>query len=260
MRAFLKAKAAARCAAFATICCLTSVLAAAEPEVPGLNELIVYDPGVHEKGLPSPQITEDGQVDVPPALHIHRYYYTGDKEFQGPLIAGGPTVVVARHPETGEHVYVDVMLPPGAPKIAHDEHGITYVYEDQRVVIQFTGLLTDEVLVKNLSGRGLGRALREHTENLGQSLREHHESSRVTQAVGDLARDTAEIAKGAAGVVQTGAGMAVERARATLKILPGARLLESLGEQAEERQAVERLRQAGGEQQREAREFIRSVR
>jgi hypothetical protein len=103
--------------------------AKAEPNAIGLHDLVVYDPGVHQQGLPSPQFKKSGKgltVEIPPAVHVHRYYYSGDKEIQGPLIRGGPTVVVANHPKTGERMYIDVMLPAGAPTIVYNKSGITY--------------------------------------------------------------------------------------------------------------------------------------
>ncbi len=39
------------------------------------------------------------KVDIAPTVHVHRYYYSGDKEIQGPIINGGPTVVVAITPK-----------------------------------------------------------------------------------------------------------------------------------------------------------------
>ena len=87
----------------------------------GLNELVVYDPGTHERGLPAVQLMPNNcgnlGVEIPPAVHVHRYYYNGDKEFQGPIIQGGPTIVVANHPDNpGCTLYIRVNLPSGAPR------------------------------------------------------------------------------------------------------------------------------------------------
>jgi len=75
-----------------------------EPRASGLNQLVVIHPGAHERGLPAVRLvpTTDGtvKVDVPRTIHVHRYYYDGDKEYQGPIIQGGPTVVVANHPKS----------------------------------------------------------------------------------------------------------------------------------------------------------------
>ena len=123
-----------------TVAWLFNCVTAAEPIASGLNHLAIYDPGTHERGIPAVILEEIGgqlAVDIPPMVHVHRYYYSGDKEIQGPIINGGPTIVVANHPRTGNRMYIDVVLPAGATKVAYNVHGITYVFDEQRVGIHF---------------------------------------------------------------------------------------------------------------------------
>ncbi len=227
----------------------------AQPRVPGLNELVVLDPGVHETGLPA-VLVEDGQVEIPPTLHVHRYYYSGDKEFQAPILNGGPTIVVAKHPKTGKQAYIDVVLPAGAPLVAHTEHSITYVYTDRRVVVKFSHLLPKCIVVKNVRGRGLGREIRENTAELKADVREASRRSRFLNDVKDVARGTGEVAKGAVGAASAAGSYVVSRVGAGVAILPGIQQLRSLGQQADERAAQEELREAGGRQFRDATRFL----
>jgi len=240
-----------------TVC---SDLTAAEPEEPGFNELVVLDPGVNDKGLPAVEVTDDGQVEIPPTLHVHRYYYSSDKEYQGPILQGGPTIVVANHPKTGKKMYIDVTLPPGAPTIAYSRHSITYVYSDHRVVIEFSSLLHDRAIVKIVHGRGLTRGLRDTGRKIKEHLKRRRKQSRFTEEVIDFARFAGNVAKGAAGVTSNVRSMMVDRARAVAQSIPGVQALESIGKQAAERQETEEVRQAGMKQTREATKFLPTIR
>lgn len=240
-----------------TVC---SDLSAAEPEEPGFNELVVLDPGVDEQGLPAVEVTEDGQVEIPPTLHVHRYYYSGDKEYQGPILQGGPTIVVANHPKTGKKMYIDVTLPPGAPVIAYNKRSITYVYPNQRVVIDFPPLIHDRAIVKLVHGRGWTRGLRDTGRKIKGHLKRRRQQSQFSQELLDFARGTGNVVKGAAGVASKVRSMMVDRARAVAQIIPGVQALESLGKQSAERKEIEEVRQAGLKQARESTRFIPTLR
>ena len=124
----------------ALICIPKFSARAADNSDAGLNNLVILDPGKHERGLPAVEVkpSPNGlQVEVPPTVHVHRYYYSGDKIYQGPIIQGGPIVIVAKHPKTGVQMNVNAVLPPGAPRIAYTRNSITYVYPDQRVEVKF---------------------------------------------------------------------------------------------------------------------------
>ncbi|MFN0054899.1 MAG: hypothetical protein ACKV0T_22235 [Planctomycetales bacterium] len=110
------------------------------PVPPGL-EIEILDPGVDPIGNPAvlPQASRGGErgVAIPPTVLVHRYYYTGDRNFQGPLLPGGPSVVVFNHPKTGERLYLDVQMLPGAPRVFYTSRSIEYDYGEQRIVIGF---------------------------------------------------------------------------------------------------------------------------
>lgn len=108
--------------------------------VPPTQEIEVLDPGVDPTGKPAVLLRPGpvGQlVDVPPAVLVHRYYYTGDRTFQAQMLPGGPVIVAVNHPQTLERVYVPVTLPPGAPRVTYTPHAIRYDYGPQSVALKF---------------------------------------------------------------------------------------------------------------------------
>jgi hypothetical protein len=221
-----------------------SCIQAQEPREPGLGELIVVDPGVNEQGKPA-VIIENGRVEIPPTLHVHPNYYCGDKEYQAQILQGGPTIIVANHPKSGEKLYIDAILPAGAPLVAYTSHTITYVYTDRRVCIEFCRLNDRKATVKYIGGRGLVREVHEQTGEIVQAVHEQKKKSRLVSELGELGTEVTDIAKGSAGVFSTAGAVAVERARAFTRILPGSALLRSIGQQSSERAAAEEARHAG---------------
>lgn len=218
--------------------CFVGVPAAAhEPLAPGLHDLVVYDPGTHERGFPAVQINPDGdghrQVEIPPAVHVHRYYYSGDKEIQGPIIAGGPTVVVANHPQTGERMYVDVMLPAGAPRIAYDKHGITYVYPKQRVEIKFQCFPFDphKAVVKQYHGQGWGRNLQDAHEHVSEHVKQSLTNSPAAQSAKECAGDTSDFLHGVKVQLGDMSTATADGLRTLTNMVPGVTYLKSLAEE-----------------------------
>ena len=88
---------------------------AATAPVPPTQEIELLDPGVDPTGKPTAIVRPDPnnpglqQVDVPPAILVHKFYYTGDRTFQGPMLPGGPTIAALNHPKTGERTYVNIV-------------------------------------------------------------------------------------------------------------------------------------------------------
>lgn len=109
--------------------------------VPPTLEIEVLDPGVDPVGNPAvivrPVTDSVAKIDIPPTVLVHRYYYTGNRTFQGPLLTGGPCIVVANHPKTGVRSYVSVQLPPGAPRVTYDTDSIIYDFGPQSVTVKF---------------------------------------------------------------------------------------------------------------------------
>lgn len=217
-------------------CTVPANLDAVEPIVAGLNDLVVFDPGVHERGLPAVQIQEvDGKsyVDLPPAVHVHRFFYSGDKEFQGPLISGGSTVVVAKHPKTGQTMMIDVMLPAGAPRIAHSKNSISYIYKSQRVEISFQGFPfdADTAIVKHHSGRGIARNLHQAQQQLRQHTRDHLAQSKLIDSLKDVSKETHDLLKGMHVASSDTFARGTDSMKTLTNLIPGATYLKSLSEQ-----------------------------
>ena len=117
--------------------------------VPPTLEIEVLDPGEDPLGNPAVKL-ENGLVEIPPVVLVHRYYYSGDRSFQGPLLPGGPSILVFNHPKTGERLYVPAQMMPGAPRVTYTKSGITYQYESNAILLRF-GLRGNPV-VKYRSG------------------------------------------------------------------------------------------------------------
>ena len=240
----------------ALICALLPCwCSAGEPREPGFNELLIVEPGAQEDGLPS-AIIEGGHVQIPPTLHIHPYYYSGDKEYQGPIINGGPTIIVANHPKTGEKLYIEAVLPQGAPIIAYSATTITYIYQNRRVVIEFKHLLKHRACVSYVSGRGIFRTTEEHIDEGLDGFHAMKRKSKLASELGELHKDTGNLVKGGCGMASAAGATVVERVRALTKVVPGVQALQSAGERLEESGAKEEIRQAGLEQAENARKFL----
>lgn len=123
--------------------------------VPPTKEIEVLDPNADPLGQPAVELNRDEcgnlVVDIPPAVLVHRYYYTGDRSFQAQLLPGGPSIVVVNHPKTGERCYIDVQMMPGAPRVTYTGHSIEYDYGEHGITVHFG--LFGRPSVKYRSGR-----------------------------------------------------------------------------------------------------------
>lgn len=119
--------------------------------VPPTLEIEILDPNVDPRGnpavvarsfaLPTPSGPEPRvALDIPPVVLVHRYYYTGDRSFQAQFLPGGPSIVVANHPKTGERLYIPLQMLPGAPRVTYADDFIRYDYGAQAITIEFCWL------------------------------------------------------------------------------------------------------------------------
>jgi len=71
----------------------------ASAPVPPTQEIELLDPGQSTTGIPAVQTVAglDGmnKVEIPPTVLVHRYYPSGDRSFQGPMLPGGPMIIAA---------------------------------------------------------------------------------------------------------------------------------------------------------------------
>ncbi len=106
--------------------------------VPPHLEIEVIDPGVDPLGNPSVRIlagnNERAQVDIPPTVLVHRYYYSGDRSFQGPLL-------------------------PGAPRVFYSARSIEYDYGSHSTFIRFPKYGCPQIVYRN--GTTFSRAVAE---------------------------------------------------------------------------------------------------
>ena len=246
-------------AALACALLIPLTVCAGEPREPGFNDLIVIEPNQQEDGLPAVSV-EGGHVNIPPTLHVHPYYYSGDKEYQGPILNGGPTIIVANHPKSGEKLYIDAVLPAGAPLIAYSKDTITYIYKDRRVIVHFRHLLRNRADVSYVSGRGIFRKTEEHVAKRVEGIRDLRRRSPLAGELGEIRKDSVRLAKGTIGTVTKVSATALSRVRGMAKALPGVQALQSAGDQIEERGAAEEIRQAGLKQIENATKFIPTIR
>jgi hypothetical protein len=110
--------------------------------VPPTLEIEVLDPGVDPLGNPAVIVRPcpDGQcaqVDIPPVVLVHRYYYTGDRSFQAQMLPGGPSIIVVNHPKTGERCYIEAQMLPGAPRVTYTSSCIEYDYGENGITVHF---------------------------------------------------------------------------------------------------------------------------
>lgn len=126
----------------------------ATPVPPGL-EIEILDPNADPNGNPavllkdSAQSEDTQQVEIPPVVLVHRYYYTGDRTFQGPMLPGGPSIVVASHPVTNERVYVPLQMLPGAPRVIYRRNSIEFDYGAQGIKIHFSRFCDPHVVYRH---------------------------------------------------------------------------------------------------------------
>lgn len=239
--------------------------AQAGPRVAGFDELVVYPPGMMDRDLPGIDLVKNEefgwQADVQPTLHVHRNFYNGDKEFQGPLLQGGPTIVSACHPRTGKRLYAQVNLPSGAPIIVYGEDSITYVYQDQRAVLTFCGHAGGEEVIMTLKhGRGLCRVKHEHHAELVKKHKTFSDRFPLKRSIHDAAKSVGTTVKGAAGTATTATSAAVTRVKETVSGLPGIQQLQSAGKEAGSQGNIESLKQAAGKAQDTATEYEKTIR
>ncbi|QDV39049.1 hypothetical protein [Tautonia plasticadhaerens] len=246
-----------RSACLASLVALPSPSTATDPRATdgGLNDLVIYLSTDHPQGVPEVEFRqirdELGRmgIAVTPAVHVHRYYYNGNKQYQGPFVVGGPTVIVANHPRTNERIYVEAQLPSGYPEIAYDDCSITYIYPERRVELKFPVGRPGQTAVSYLPGRGLGLRLHE----IGRARAELREEARQTDplrsSLAGVRQNLRDTTRGLAVATGSVVGQGTQAIGQVISSAPGIRYLQSRGQQAlvqrdqaRFRTAVERVR------------------
>lgn len=213
--------------------------------VPPTLEIEVLDPGVDPKGNPAVIVKRDdlsgdvAKVDIPPVILVHRFYYTGDRSFQGPMLPGGPSIAVLNHPQTGERCYIPLQMMPGAPRVTYSKHGVEYDYGTHATTICFAAW-SGKPTIKYRSGKTWTQkaAALVHAEELKDCVH------KVSEHCAESCARSATVMKGA--VVQVGGAAKTVSlpVRNTLQVMPfGKRLFSG--------DTADRLAQRAAEHDRE---------
>ena len=186
--------------------------------VPPTLEIEVLDPNADPRGRPAVELARDDYgnviVDIPPVVLVHRYYFTGARSFQAQLLPGGPSIVVVNHPKTGERIYIDVQMPPGAPRVTYTDHSIDYDFGDTGVSVVFG--LFGHPSVKYRSGVPVYRKVNNflHVD----AIKEHAQKSK--EHVQQATARTKTMAYGAMANVGDSVGQVILPAKNLLQIMP----------------------------------------
>lgn len=165
--------------------------------IPSL-EIEILDPNVDSRGNPGVIVGQDAwgqtQVDIAPTIMVHRYYYTGDRTFRGPDLPGGPSIIVAFHPKSGQKVYLPVQMHPGSPMVTYTAQSIEYDFGDRAVVVSFPRFGNPTVVYRN--GRSftdrLGNMV--HWDKVKGVFTSHRESDKASR-MQEVSEGTKSMAK-----------------------------------------------------------------
>ena len=184
-----------------------------QPNVPPADELEILDPRVDPEGkpralvLPSPDGSQ--QIEIPPTIIVHRYYYTGDRDFQAPMLKGGPTVLAVQNPATGEQAYVNVLLPPGSPRIHYRRDRIVYEFRTEYITVKFghpgplgMGKLAKPTVAVTHHSPAAKDAMK-HLEQKHKDTGEWFERTGIPQAAATVVKTGQQVASSSADTVHT---------------------------------------------------------
>jgi hypothetical protein len=179
--------------------------------VPPAQEIEVLDPNADALGNPTVELQRGPQgellVDIPRTVLVHKFYYTGDRSFQAQMLPGGPSIVVADHPKTGERCYIDVQMLPGAPRVTYTSREIQYDFGHDAIIVCF-GLRGKPKIVYR-HGVPLRVKAARGVKSLGQCTTNLLAESGVCEHAGNAARSAKNAIGNVAHTTHDLAGMAV---------------------------------------------------
>lgn len=222
--------------------------------VPPEYEIEILDPNADALGNPAvevgPDVAVDGnvRVHIPRTVLVHRYYYTGDRDFQGPLLPGGPSLVVVNHPVSGERLYIEMNLLPGAPHVTYRERSIEYDYGPQAITLAFGLCGKPKITIRD--GVPLSTRAKNASENAKQNARRLAQRSGLTEARRKVHAGAKNVAANAVDRVHDISKAAVTPVIQVLKIVPGVKLLAGTPDQRAEDLRDTSVKQAAAEAQK----------
>ena len=214
------------------ILCTGIFVSAEGPRVAPVDEILIISPQVDSELKPRPvfvkdEVTGGKHIEIPPTVIVHRYYYTGDRNFQGPMLPGGPSVVVANHPVTGEQISLEAQLMPGAPRIYYTKQAIRYDYGGQSISIRFgcEPLIAPSVVVHQHPGW----AVRTHNaaQNVKQSSSSWYRRTGIPGAAQKLNASAKEGLHATADGIQKVGAMVTDPVTSFLESTPASSVLHS---------------------------------
>lgn len=209
------------------------------------QEIEVLDPGVDPTGRPAAQVKmgPDGvnRVEVPPTVLVHRFYYTGDRNFQGPLLTGGPVIVAVSHPKTFERVYVPLVLPPGSPRVYYTRDAIRYDFGPQSITL--TWGLCGNPQVRYGQATWVGDRSRGVAAGAAAGVKSWVHRTGVPEGIQKASAATKDALSATADRIKDVGQMAVTPVLNVARALPGAQLLNTPPEDraARAREAADRV-------------------
>lgn len=201
--------------------------------VPAHLEIEVLDPNAHPRGLPAVELRPgpagDLQIDIPPSVLVHRYYYTGDRTFQAAVLPGGPTIVVANHPKSGERLYIPVQMLPGAPKVRYTDKSIAYDYGNQTITVEFC-CISGKAKV-SYQHAWVDQKWHRHWQAAREKSHNLWEQTGIPAAKEKCAKTCKNAVKSTVATARTFGSMAVTPLHQIADMLPGASLLQNTPEE-----------------------------
>jgi hypothetical protein len=216
--------------------------------VPPTLEIEVLDPNADPRGNPA-VLTRPGilpgqeQIDIPPVVLVHRYYYTGNRTFQARFLPGGPSIVVVNHPKTAERLYIPVQMLPGAPRVTYTHHSIEYDYGNQGITIHFCWL-TGKPKVDYRNHVPVGRKVANGAAKVGKAAKNLVDRTGAPEACKSLARGTKNVVVTTADQIGAFGKMVATPFRQVAEMIPGINFLRSSPEDRATALRDARVRQA----------------
>ena len=157
--------------------------------------------------------------------HVHNFYYSGNSDFQCPLIKGGRTRIVTVHPVTAEPVEFFVMLAAGAPRVEYRRKHFAYVYPDHRTEVAFPSI--GPYMPRVVSRQVNGKSLSQRWESVEQRISETSDNLNKTntvQALKEVAEDEKRQFTGLGVLVDRGLGTTIKATKSLGSIIPGGQI------------------------------------
>jgi hypothetical protein len=219
--------------------------------VPPTQEIEVLDPNVDPMGRPTVQVkpvvgTDGlGRIDIPPVVLVHRFYYTGDRSFQGPMLPGGPSIIVVSHPGDGERLYIEVQMLPGAPRVFYTRHSIEYNYGVQSMILSFGAHGRPKISYRQ--GVSAATKVRVATAQMRQATARLVERTGAPAAARKVLEETKNVAETGADHVHDIGKAVITPVIKIVQIIPGVKMLTSTTEDRVQHERDNLVQQAGSE-------------